>query len=200
MESSNNQNFNKVKATEAILQSDIGIIPSETLRNLLGISRHQAPFDLINSLVMNGILKRLEMGKYIIPSKKPSNFLIANFLYEPSYISFESALNFHGILSQFPFEITSATVKKTKIKEIDGNIYSYSHINKDLFWGYEKKDGFLIALPEKALLDQIYLSINGKRQIDMSEYDLSNIDKKRLDEYVNNIKKGIVKDKIIEIL
>ena len=109
-------------------------------------------------------------------------------------------MNFHGILSQFPIEITSATVKKTKNKEIDGNVYGYSHINKELFWGYEKKDGFLIAFPEKALLDQIYLSINGKKQIDISEYDLSGIDKKRLNEYIGNIKTGKVKERIIEIL
>ena len=173
MEPLNTQKFNRVKVTEAILQSDIGIITIETLRNLLGISRHQTPFDLINSLVTNGILKRLEMGKYIIPSKNPSKFLI---------------------------EITSATVKKTKNKEIDGNVYGYSHINKELFWGYEKKDGFLIAFPEKALLDQIYLSINGKKQIDISEYDLSGIDKKRLNEYIGNIKTGKVKERIIEIL
>ncbi|MCX6716455.1 MAG: hypothetical protein NTV72_00845 [Candidatus Taylorbacteria bacterium] len=200
MEPLNNQKLNKVKITEALLQSDIGIINIEALRNILGIREKKTPFVLINSLVMNGILKRLEVGKYIIVSKNPSKFLIANFLYEPSYISFESALNFHGILSQFPVEITSATVKKTKSKEIDGNLYDYSRINKDLFWGYEKKEGFLIALPEKALLDQIYLSINGKKRIDLGEYDLSNIDKKRLNEYMNSVKSGIVKDKIIGIL
>ncbi|MEI6237967.1 MAG: hypothetical protein WCP15_00340 [bacterium] len=200
MEPLNNQKLNKVKITEALLQSDIGIINIEALRNILGIREKKTPFVLINSLVMNGILKRLEVGKYIIVSKNPSKFLVANFLYEPSYISFESALNFHGILSQFPVEITSATVKKTKSKEIDGNLYDYSRINKDLFWGYEKKEGFLIALPEKALLDQIYLSINGKKRIDIDEYDLSNIDKKRLNEYMNSVKSGIVKDKIIGIL
>ncbi|MCX6719213.1 MAG: hypothetical protein NTZ38_02450 [Candidatus Taylorbacteria bacterium] len=200
MASSNNQKINKVKINEAILRSDIDTLTIKTLRDIINIRKNTTLFPVINRLIKDGILKRLESNKYIIPSKNPSRFLIANFLHEPSYISFESALNFHGILSQFPSEITSATIRKTRNKEIDSILYSYSHIAEDLFWGYEKRNGFLIAFPEKALLDQIYLSTNGKKQIDIHEYDLSNINKGRFQEYLNNIKLGKTKDKISEIV
>ncbi|MFW5702849.1 MAG: type IV toxin-antitoxin system AbiEi family antitoxin domain-containing protein, partial [Candidatus Dojkabacteria bacterium] len=60
------------------------------------------------------VLIQLEKGKYQIAGRSPSDFAIAQFLYSPSYISFETALNYHGILPQFPHEITSATMRRKK--------------------------------------------------------------------------------------
>ena len=42
-----------------------------------------------------------------------NDFLLANFLYQPSYISLESALSFFGIVTGFAYQITSLTTKKT---------------------------------------------------------------------------------------
>ena len=124
-------------------------------------------------------MTRLEKNSYILTNPAPTRFAIANFLFTPSYISLETALNYHGILSQFPYEITSVTPKKSTIKQVDSQAFSYAHLQPKLFWGYEKNDGQLIALPEKALLDQLYLTSKGLRVVQLDEYDLSRLDKSR---------------------
>jgi hypothetical protein len=87
-------------------------------------------------------------------------------------------------LSQFPIEVTSAVFLKTARYNLKNQIYSYSHLKKDLFWGYDKKqDGFLIASPEKAVLDQAYLASKGLKSFPKDELDWSLIDKKKLSNY-----------------
>ena len=84
----------------------------QDLANLWQIKSRRTLENNIKNLIDNQILHRLSHGKYLLNTKKASDFEIANFLYNPSYISFETALNYHGILNQFPFEISSATTKK----------------------------------------------------------------------------------------
>ena len=90
-------------------------------------------------------------------------FLLANFIYSPSYISLESALNYYSIIPDIPFAITSVTINKTKkFKTKDYGVFYYSHLKPDLFFGFksilvEKKYSYNIALPEKALFDYLYL-------------------------------------------
>ncbi|MCD6270372.1 hypothetical protein J7J23_01175, partial [bacterium] len=90
-------------------------------------------------------------------------FLLANFIYSPSYISLESALNYYSIIPDIPFTITSVTINKTKkFKTKNYGVFYYSHLKPDLFFGFksilvEKKYSYIIALPEKALFDYLYL-------------------------------------------
>ncbi len=73
----------------------------------------------------------------------------------PSYISFESALYQHGILSQAPQgALTLATIKRPeKINTPLGTI-QYIHIKQDIFFGYDKNR---LATAEKAWLDLLYI-------------------------------------------
>ena len=95
-------------------------------------------------------------------------------------ITLETALNFHGVLSQFPYEIASITTKKTVAKTLNGKAFRYARIKQELFWGYESAHGFLIAQPEKALLD---LQSKGLAIVHTDELDMSKLDKARLAEY-----------------
>lgn len=154
----------------------------------------------IKKLIDENVIMQLERDKYYVASKTPSEMQIAYFLYNPSYISFETALNYYGVLSQFPTTITSVTTKKTKNKTVEGREYTYSHINKSYFTGYEKKDGFLIATPEKALVDQMYFSLKSLKSLEnIDEYDMSNINKDKAIEYAKQIQ-SISRAKIIEML
>ena len=60
---------------------------------------------------------------------------------------------------------------------IDNKEYLYSKISSKLFWGYEKKENFLIAEKEKALIDYLYFCQKGLRSLDREDLDLSEIDK-----------------------
>ena len=134
----------------------------------------------IKRLLDESVLIFLEKSKYYVASKQPNEMQIAHFLYNPSYISFETALSYYGVLSQFPNAVTSVTTKRTKSKIISGKEYIYSHINKKYFKGYKKENDFLIATAEKALVDQIYFSFKSLKSLkNLDEYDTSSIDKNR---------------------
>lgn len=169
--------------TKKIYESGLVFFSSKTLKDILAVENEVTFFRVINRLVDSGVLQKIEKNRYILKGGVFSDFGLANFLYLPSYISFESALNFHGLLAQFPYEITSATTKKTAEKTIEDKIFTYSHLQKKLFWGYEMKDAFLIADPQKALLDQLYLTGKGLKKINFDELDLSFIDKPTLRKY-----------------
>lgn len=170
--------------TKKIYDSRFQLFSFQTLWNLMEIKKPSSFFKIINRLVKSGVLVKIERNKYLLKNFTDSEFFLANFIYEPSYLSFESALSFYGILSQFPYEVTSATQKQTRVKEFNGKVYSYYHLKKSLFWGYVKEKNFLIAEKEKALLDQVYLFSKGIKKIHPEEYDLSLLDKTKLKLYL----------------
>ena len=172
--------------TNTINRSQFKFFTTKDLQELLKIKSKRTLEDLIKRLIKAKVLTQLEKGKYSAINKQPSDFEIAQFLYSPSYISFETALNYHGILSQFPVEITSVTTKKRTIKTIENKIYSYSKINSKLFTGYYKEGIYLIAYPEKALFDQFYMiSKSLKTQGYLDEMDYSQLNKNKVIKYLD---------------
>lgn len=163
-----------------------------SLSRLLDINISRSARSVAMRLTNNKILTRISKDAYMVTDPAPTRIEIANFLLFPSYVSLELALNYHGILSQFPMEITSITSKKSVTKQADGQVFSYAHLKQSLFWGYEKIENQLIALPEKALLDQIYLSSKGLRTVHFDEYDLSRINKLQFYEFAKQFPKMIL--------
>ena len=168
-----------------LIKSNRYLFSSRDIQEVFGIKSKKTLEGVIRRFVDENILTRLERGKYLLTDANLSDFEIAQFLYSPSYISFETALNYHGILSQFPVEITSATTKFPVQKMIQGKLYSYSKIKVNLFTGYYKEGNFLIAYPEKALFDQLYMIAKGlKTEEYLDEMDIHSIDNNALDEYI----------------
>jgi hypothetical protein len=83
-------------------------------------------------------------------------------------------------MTGFSYQITSISIRKPKIIEIDEKDFVYSKITPKLFWGWEKKEDFLIATAEKALLDYVYFASKGLANLDWEEIDLKKIDKRLL--------------------
>lgn len=164
--------------TKKLIESELILVSSKTLRDLFGVKSERTYYRIVNDFIKNNVLIILEKNKYCIAGKNVDTFEMANFLYQPSYVSLETALNYWGVLSQFPFEITSITSKKGISKKFDEKIYNYSHIALKYFGMFTKKNNMLIALPEKALFDQIYLASKGLKAINFDEYDLKNINLK----------------------
>ena len=84
-----------------------------------------------------------------------------------AYVSFVSALHLHGIIEQIPQEITLASTIHTKKIHTKVGTFSIHSITPSFFDGFDwyKRDGnFLIAEPEKALIDSLYLSVRKKKQ------------------------------------
>lgn len=161
----------------------ISLFTLSDFSRLLKIHNRNTLYKIIQRLTKEKIIQKLVKGKYSFLFGKTNDFETANFLYQPSYISLESALSFHGIITGFPYQITSATPKKTKKIEIERKEYTYTQISQDLFWGYEKRENFLVADKEKSLLDFLYLSFKGLRIFDPDDFEFSQIDKKKIKDY-----------------
>ena len=166
-----------------LYNSGLTFFTISTLKELLGVKKNNTLFRVIQQLCRDKILLKLERGKYTLADKPLDDFELANFLYGPSYVSLETALNLGGILSQFPYEVTSVTPKKSREKKVGGKVFVYLHIKPSLFWGYQKKGNFLIAEPEKALLDSAYFASKGLRGLALEELNWELLDKEKLLRY-----------------
>ena len=124
-------------------------------------------FDRSNIIrwVKKGYLTKLRNEYYAFTECKQTpdfNLLIANKIYNPSYVSLHSALSFYGMIPEMVVQTTSVTTLKTERFTNDFGEFSYNNIKESLFFGYESKllddrHSVLFATPEKALLDLLYL-------------------------------------------
>jgi len=110
----------------------------------------------LHQWVKKGELIRLKRGIYAFADKNPSQDEVARTLYEPCYISLESALHYYGFLPDVPFSLTLVTPKTTRRFVTPLGSFSYRHLKKELFFGYDVET--LMAHPEKAVLDTLYLN------------------------------------------
>lgn len=186
----------KTVIIKTLQDSQLTVFTISDFGRLFGINNQQTLYKKIQRLEKDKIIQKLVKGKYRFLFKTIDDFTIANFLYSPSYISLESALSFYGIIAGFPYQITAVTTKKTRVFFIDNKEFQYSQINHSLFWGYGKKEDFLIADKEKALLDYIYFGLKGLRNLSFDEFDLGEIDKRKLAIYARRFSFGRVYDYI----
>jgi predicted transcriptional regulator of viral defense system len=132
------------------------------IRRIFGVSKVAANF-LLHRYNKRKLLIRLKRGLYTLYDADILDFYLANKLYEPSYISLEFALSYHGAIPEVVYEITSVTTKATRRFNALGKIFSYRRIKKQAFTGYfaSKQRGltFIIAEPEKAFVDLTYLRV-----------------------------------------
>ncbi len=161
-------------------------------------SNRDALYVKLNRWVKMGILERIGKGLYIPGGEKIEIEKIAMELYPPCYLSFESALSRYGVLNLIPYTITFATTRKTKRWIIGKRELLFRKIKKDLFWGYGVQGKIYIASPEKAFVDQVYLYLRGKAEIDLDEIDLKKLKEeevykivKKFPPYVKNFIKNI---------
>jgi predicted transcriptional regulator of viral defense system len=136
----------------------------------------------ISNLVRNKELIRLKKGFYTFSKlyqTKPINLIsVANTLYSPSYVSFDYALSYYGMIPERVSEVTSATSKNEKLFDTPIGRFSYKKISLEAYslgidWIYDDIDGGrFIATAEKALCDKIKYDrgIGTLTQASMIEY------------------------------
>ncbi len=155
------------------------------LQKILGYKNRQTLLVILHRLVRQGVLTRVRRGIYRVSINSVEGALLANLLYTPSYLSFESALSRYGILSQIPYTITLATTRRSKKMTLDGTAVEYRQLRGDLFFGHRIEQGLDIAEPEKAFLDALYLQKRGKLSLALDELDLSHLSPRKLDAYAS---------------
>ena len=190
--------YKTIKIIDFLRKEKLPVVSINLLRSFTGLTNKQSLASYINSLIRYKILEKAEKGKYLVKDNLTNDFVVANLLYSPSYISLETALNLYGILSQFPIEISSVTTKRKKSKTIGGKLYVYYHIDRKFFWGFEKKGNALMALPEKALLDAIYFTSKGIKKTAVGDLDLSFINKKVFSDFSKKFPKTKILSNLVK--
>ncbi len=119
----------------------------------------------ISYMVKKGELLRLKKGVYSFGEEYRTNPIdrvsVANILYAPSYVSFDYALSYYGLIPERVYEITSATMRMKKEFTTPLGRFTYKIVPLQAYalgvdWSYDKRDGGkLIATAEKALCDKI---------------------------------------------
>jgi len=175
-----------IEIQNKLKSANLKLFSSFEFRRLMDISRISAK-KLLERYVKKGVLIRFRRSLYALTSNCPSSYLIANNLYKPSYISFETALSFYNMIPEVVHTYTSATTRITRQFEVEKQVFSYHKIKKPAFTGYKllkiENEKVLFAEKEKALADYLYF-VFLKRKAWNDRLNIKGIDRKKFDQYV----------------
>lgn len=123
-----------------------------------------------------GYIKKIIKGYYIFSDLRLNEsvlFIVANRIFDPSYISLEMALSYHGLIPESVYSITSATSRKSYNFNSSLARFSYNKIKPDLMFGYQlvnyENHNFKMAEAEKAILDYFYINSKLKTEGEFEE-------------------------------
>lgn len=178
--------LNRYTVQKTLTERKILVFTPKDMERLFGASKHAVSFFLSYHL-KEGFFAKLRNGLYALESSFPPEQLIANKLYEPSYISLEYALSYYHAIPEAVYTITSVSPKATREFEVKGVLYTYTRIKKGVYTGYTAmkvgKVTVLFATPEKALADYLYLVDLGFKNLN-DRLTLKVIQKKKFLHYV----------------
>jgi len=174
--------LNPLAVRQKLSTKNISLFTPLDFKRLFNVS-NSAVSKFLHTYTKKGFLLKLRNGLYCLNESRPHSFVVANKLYEPSYISLETALSFYNIIPETTHTITSVTTKATRNFTAVDKSFVYHKIKKTSFANYiiksQNEENFLIAEPEKALLDYLYFVSIGKKSPN-DRIDLSEINRKKL--------------------
>ena len=162
------------------------------------LSEYKNPKTKLGRLVKDGIYTPIIRGIYETNPKIPG-YLLAGSIYGPSYLSFEFALSYYGIIPEAVHVYTSATFDKKKKRMYDTSFGSFIYRDvpakvypMGITLETEGDYTFQIATKEKALCDKLY-SI--KVASNQKELRVMIVDDLRIDiDEIRNFDENIMKD------
>jgi predicted transcriptional regulator of viral defense system len=123
----------------------------------------------IKRMLKTGELLQLKRGHYVFGVDYRNGpvdvFHAANLLHGPSYVSLEGALSHWALIPELVHVVTSISAKRGARFSTPLGLFTYRQITGSAFrFGIvrtEDKPHFLIASPEKSILDKVYLDFRG---------------------------------------
>jgi predicted transcriptional regulator of viral defense system len=145
--------------------------------------------NLTKALKAKGAVGSFKRGVFYL--KGTNEFLIGSSLNWPSYLSFRSALNYHGFTDQMPKTIYFASTRYHKPVEN----FRFVTLSPKRFFGYEESNGFAIADKEKTIIDSLLMPrySGGMKQLAAAFSEaLASLNKKRLVDYALRMESRVV--------
>lgn len=180
-------------------------LPVFTFNDFLGVEESRSYLRMVlHRYEKRGKLLRLKKGIYTNTAyierlknrgeNEVFTDFIANFIYSPSYLSLETILYRHNLLTEIPVNLTSVSKNKTVFFTNKLGNFIYHTIKPSLFCGFElsEESGFSImrATKAKAMFDFLYLRKNilpnkeAVRELRLNKENLSRDDIKELNKHV----------------
>ena len=135
--------------------------------------------------VKAGKLIQLTKGLYTLaePYRRltPHPFVLANAMKNASYVSLQSALGYFGMIPEHVPTVTSVTTQRPARVDTPLGRFLFRHIKRSWFSGYQQVDlgsgrKAFVAMPEKALLDLVYLTPGADNYDFLAELRLQNLE------------------------
>lgn len=148
------------------------------------LNNYKNPRDKLAHMVKKKECIPVIQGLYETNPTTPG-YRLANTICSPSYLSFEFALSYHGLIPEAVYNFTSATFEKKKKKEFKTpfGTFTYRDVPSAAYpYGIEcvSENGytFQIASPEKALCDELYIQspVTSQRELKELLFDSLRID------------------------
>ena len=145
-------------------------------------------------------------------SSENMEWLAANLIYAPSYISLHTALSWYNLIPEMIATTTSITTRKTNKFSTPLGSFDYHRIKPELYgFGYalEKMDAFgkgtsrqvMVATPQKAILDFFYINsyYNTEKEVEnlrLNETELSVIINSEFYQYLDRYRSKALEGRI----
>ncbi|MBU2530811.1 MAG: hypothetical protein KKD35_07210 [Elusimicrobia bacterium] len=185
------QKLNRIKVEERLKSLGISVFTPREFRDVFSISANTTS-TFIKRNLKSGLFIKLRNNYYMLKDSSPSLYLIANKLYQPSYISLEKALSHYGVIPEVVYTITSITTKPTREFVTPKGTFSYQRIKQGAFTGYNpvhiEGNVVLFAEPEKALADYLYF-VDLKKTSLNDRLELKNITRYKLIQFAKCFKR-----------
>ena len=193
--------LNRIQVQEKLRNSGLVIFTPREFYDIFGISPKTGSVFISRNL-KSGLFLKLRNNYYMLKDSHTPLYAMANKLYQPSYVSLESALSHYGIIPEVVYAITSVTTKPTREFKTPKSVFSYQRIKKSVFAGYSPVtiDGNIVLLadPEKALADYLYF-VDLKKTSFNDRLNLKGIHKEKLLTFIRLFKRKSLLKKVTEI-
>lgn len=152
------------------------------------LAHYSDPAGKILRMKKSGQLFPLVRGLYETNKDVPG-YCLAGAIYGPSYLSFDYALSYYGLIPEAVYTFTSATFEKNKIKIYKNSFgkFLYRDIPSEAYpfgIALKEENGYFyqMAVPEKALCDKLYAMppVLSQRDIEHMLFEDLRIDRSEL--------------------
>ena len=171
-----------------------------------GVWNQKVAKNVITRLTRDGWLIRVKRGLYAISDLSNRGFLslspyvVAHLLVKDSYVSFESALSYHGMFDQLTQKTVSVSQVRYKTVQLQSIEYSFVTVLSKWFFGWEEvsidNKTVRMATAEKALIDMIQFH-KSKYTVDLVIEKLSqykdSLDLQKMTEYLEKMSLTTIK-------
>jgi predicted transcriptional regulator of viral defense system len=157
------ENLSPISIAQHLHELDLFYFTARTLASLLEMEPARV-YRLIARLKESGLVVEVEKGKYLVLGFEPERVLsnplfIASHLVNPAYVSYWSALHFHGFTEQAPVTVLAATTKKKRPVDFYGFHFRFVTVQPLKFFGYRREMvgelPVLIADEAKSIVDSL---------------------------------------------